>query len=171
MLGRLSPPSALSGIPDGVAGTRATLKIMSRLVKQFKVDAGLNLYTLDLLRSFGVKQYDEAGEIRALQNFVRDAIAYRKDIEGIETVRDPTITLEYGAGDCDDKSVLLCTLAATVGYETEFIALGFDGEYFSHVMGAVRLGTRWIPCETIVPGVQPGWFPQGVRNIYQYRNQ
>ncbi len=171
MLGRLTPASNLSGIPDGVAGTRATLRVMSRLVKQFKVDPGINLYTLDLLRNMNVRQYDEAGEIRALQNFVRDAIAYRKDILDVETVRDPTVTLEYAAGDCDDKAVLLCTLAATVGYETEFIAIGFDGEYFSHVMGAVRLGTRWLPCETIVPGVGPGWFPQGVKNIYQYRNQ
>lgn len=171
MLGFVQPVYSLSGIPDGVAGTRATLKIMSRLVKQFKVDPGLNLFAGDLLGSMGVPQYDEAGEVRALQAFVRDAITYRKDIFDVETVRDPIVTLEHRFGDCDDKSVLLCTLAATMGYETAFIAIGFDGEYFSHVMGCVRLGTRWVPCETIKPGVGAGWFPPGVKNVYTYRNQ
>lgn len=147
----------LSGLPDGVAGTRATLKRMAALVKQYKKDPGLNLLALDLTR--GLASYDSLGEIRRLQRFVRDQIRYVMDVEGVETLRTPPVTLEYAAGDCDDKSVLLCTLAATIGYSTQFIAVGFDGENYSHVLGAVKLGTRVIPCETIMPGVDIGWFP------------
>jgi transglutaminase-like putative cysteine protease len=147
----------LSGLPDGVAGTRATLKAMARLVKQYKTNPGINLLALEITR--GLASYDGVGEVRALQQFVRDQIRYVNDVEGVETLRTPVVTLEYQGGDCDDKSVLLCTLAATIGYSTQFIAVGFDGQNFSHVLAAVKLGTRCIPCETILPGVDIGWFP------------
>jgi transglutaminase-like putative cysteine protease len=149
----------LSGIPDGVAGTRATLKAMTRLVKQFKKDPSINLLALELTR--GLPSYDTLGEVHRLQNFVRDRIRYVMDVDGVETLRTPLVTLEYEAGDCDDKATLLCSLLATIGHPCQFIAMGFDGQGFSHVMAAVRLGTRVIPCETILPGVGPGWFPPG----------
>ncbi len=156
----------LSGLPGGVAGTRATLKTMARLVKQYKVDPGINLLALQLTK--GLRSYDHVGEIRALQRFVRDSIRYVMDVEGVETLRTPPVTLEVQAGDCDDKSVLLCTLAATIGYPVLFIAVGFDGETFSHVMAAVKLGTRIIPCETIMPGYDIGWFPDEADPVMQW---
>ncbi len=162
-LGLLTPPSMLSGIPDGVAGTRATLKAMARLVKQFKKDPTINLLALELTR--GLRSYDSMGEITRLQHFVRDSIRYVMDVDGVETLRTPLVTLEYEAGDCDDKATLLCSLLATIGYSVQFLAVGFDNDCFSHVMAAAKLGTRCIPCETIVPGVNPGWFPNGVTNV------
>lgn len=152
-----APPSTLMGIPDGVAGVKATLRQMSRLVKAYKIDPRINLLALDITR--GLPSYDQAGEIRRLQNWVRDKIRYVADIDGYETIRTPLVTLEYEAGDCDDKSTLLATLLATVGYSVQFIAVGFDGGDFSHVLCAVKMGTRVIACETIQPGVEPGWFP------------
>lgn len=149
----------LQGLPGGVAGTRATLKQMARLVKEFKKDPSINLLALDITR--GLRSYDHVGEIRALQRFVRDSIRYVMDVDGVETLRTPAVTLEYEAGDCDDKSVLLCTLAATIGYPVLFIAVGFNGMDYSHVMAGVKLGTRCIPCETIMPGKDIGWFPDG----------
>lgn len=162
-LGYVTPPSMLQGLPDGVAGTRATLKLMARLVKQYKKDPTINLLALRLTR--GLPSYDSQGEITRLQNFVRDEIRYVMDVEGVETLRTPLVTLEYEAGDCDDKAVLLCSLLSTIGYPTQFIAMGFDGQSFSHVMAAAKLGTRCIPCETIVAGVGPGWFPNGANPI------
>jgi len=153
----------LAGIPEGVAGTRATLKIMARLVKQFKKDPTINLVALEIVRN--VQGYDKYGEIRALQHYVRDKIQYRDDVEGVETIRTPLVTLQYAAGDCDDKATLLCALLATIGFSTQFIAVGFDGQEFSHVMAAARLGTRCIPCETILPNVEPGWFPHNANPV------
>jgi transglutaminase-like putative cysteine protease len=153
----------LSGLPDGVAGTRATLKIMARLVKQFKKDPTINLLALELTR--GLPSYDSMAEICALQRFVRDRIRYVMDVDGVETLRTPLVTLNMEAGDCDDKATLLCSLLSTIGYPCQFIAVGFDGENFSHVMAAAKLGTRVVPCETILPNVSPGWFPDGANPI------
>jgi transglutaminase-like putative cysteine protease len=158
----MAPTAVLSGIPDGVAGTRATLKAMARLVKQFKKDPSINLLALDLTR--GLRSYDSAAEVQALQRFVRDDIRYVMDVDGVETLRTPLVTLEYEAGDCDDKATLLCTLLATIGYACQFIAVGFEPGEFSHVLAAVRLGTRSVPCETILPNAPVGWYPAGVQN-------
>lgn len=74
-----APPSALMGIPDGVAGVKATLKQMSKLVKAYKIDPRINLLALDITK--GLRSYDQPGEIRRLQNWVRDKIRYVADIE------------------------------------------------------------------------------------------
>jgi transglutaminase-like putative cysteine protease len=161
VLGLYTPPSMLQGLPDGVAGTRATLKAMARYVKEYKKNPTINLLALDLTR--GLPSYDYLGEVTRLQNFVRDEIRYVQDVDGVETLRTPLVTLDYQAGDCDDKATLLCSLLATIGHACQFIAIGFEDNVFSHVMAAARLGTRCIPCETIVAGVGPGWFPNGVR--------
>jgi transglutaminase-like putative cysteine protease len=153
----------LQGLPDGVAGTRATLKAMARYVKTYKKNPTINLLALELTR--GLPSYDYRGEVNRLQNFVRDSIRYVQDVDGVETLRTPLVTLDYEAGDCDDKATLLCTLLATIGHQCQFIAIGFEENTFSHVMAAARLGTRVIPCETIVAGVGPGWFPNGVKAL------
>lgn len=163
MLGLVAPPSSLSGIPSGEAGTIVTLKCMARFVREYKKNPTINLLALDLTR--GLRSYDNAGEVRALQRFVRDKIRYVMDPDGVEAVRSPLVTLEYEAGDCDDKSVLMCALAATIGYPVCFLAIGFDGESYSHVLAAVKLGTRCVPCETIMPGADIGWFPPAANPV------
>jgi hypothetical protein len=165
-LGFVSPPAMLAGLPDGVAGTRATLKMMARLVRQYKKDPGINLTALEITR--GIESYDTAAEVTALQHFVRDRIKYRMDVEGVETLRTPPVTLQMEAGDCDDKATLLCTLLATIGYSCAFFAVGFNGVDFSHVLAGVRLGSGYVPLETIVPGAEPGWFPPGADPTLTY---
>ncbi len=104
-------------------------------------------------------------------------------------LQTPPATLARGYGDCDDKAILTAALLRTLGFETEFLAVGGTGKgwqtecsatpgtlpEYSHVLAAVRYGRithrkpvfldGWLPLETIVPGVGPGWWPPGVRVI------
>lgn len=107
------------GIPSGKAGTVETLKIMRGLVRNYKKSVPLRLTALDIVQSLNQKDY--AGELRALQQFVRDQIRYVRDIRGIETVSTPDQTLITRQGDCDDKSVLLATLLESIGHPTRFV--------------------------------------------------
>ena len=134
---------------------------MAGLVKQFKVDTGCIALSRKLIRGLPPQNTPGAGAlyITALQHFVRDNIQYVNDTEGVEQVQWPSKTLEWGTGDCDDKAVLVNTLCACVGYSTLFYAIGLNGGPFQHVLGGVKLGTRHIPLETIVPHVEPGWMP------------
>jgi hypothetical protein len=128
---------------------RGTLKEMSRLVRQFKTDGQLRELSQRLTAH--LTPYDRVGEISALHLFVRDRIRYVNDVNDVETLQWPTYTCEVGSGDCDDKSILLNTLLESIGYKTLFFAIGLQGSDYSHVMSGVRLGTRTIPLETIVP--------------------
>lgn len=103
-------------------------------------------------------QKDWPCEVRALHAFVRDSIRYVGDINGVETVQSPDKTLEYGYGDCDDKSVLLASLLESIGHPTRFVAIGFQSGVYEHVYVETLIGTRWIALETTEP-VEAGWAP------------
>lgn len=149
----------LQGIPSGPKGVNATLRIMRQLTRQGKKYFPLRELALSLVEN--LNQKDWYGEIRALHTYVRDNIRYVKDINGIETVAQPQITVEMGQGDCDDKSVLLATLLESIGHPTRFVAIGFKPGHYSHVLVESKVGEKWIPLETTEP-VSVGWYPKGV---------
>lgn len=151
-------PHLIEGLPSGVDGVRATLAAMVKLARKYKSDIGILQLSRELIRS--IPQGNPMGRITALQHFVRDRINYVPDPhDGPEMIQTPKQVLVSGTGDCDDKATLLSALLASVGFPTRFVAVGVDGGPYSHVLVQVKLGTRWIPLETILDGVEPGWFP------------
>lgn len=154
------PRTTFGRLPGGIAGTRATLELMSRLVLRWKLDPGVRVLALDLVH--GCAQQDYSCEVRSLHRFVRDQIAYRGDIADVETLQTPRVTLERAAGDCDDKTSLLATLLETINHKTRFVAGAFsDPETFSHVWLETRLGANWYPLDA-TKNVPAGWSPPGV---------
>jgi len=101
-------------------------------------------------------------EVKALHAFVRDKIRYTKDIRGVETIHSPEKILEFGQGDCDDKSILLASLLESIGHPTRFVAVGFRPSSYSHVLVETRIGNKWLPLET-TERVNVGWYPKGVK--------
>jgi transglutaminase-like putative cysteine protease len=95
--------------------------------------------------------------------FVRDDIRYVPDPQSVERVCGPEYTLQIGAGDCDDKVVLLNSMLENIGFKTRVHAVGFGpiGQ-FSHVISDVRWGNGWLPLDPCVPNAGPGWRPPGV---------
>lgn len=154
-------PSKLIQTPDGVNGVKQTLVHMQAFVKQFKKDMRIRQQALSLTKN--LMQKDWHAEIKSLFNFVKYEIRYIKDIAGVETLQTPPATLELKQGDCDDKSTLLASLLESIGYKTRFVAVGFDGENFSHVFVQVKLKNRWISLETTEP-VNMGWTAPNVLN-------
>lgn len=143
----------LLAIPSGSRGTRATLKIMSRLVSQGKTRYPVRDLALKIVRRNGNKDY--IGEVKSIHAWVKKNIRYVKDIRGIETVQTPEKTIEIGQGDCDDHSVLVATLLETIGHMTRFKAIGFAPNIFQHVYAETMLGPQtknmWIAVETTEP--------------------
>jgi transglutaminase-like putative cysteine protease len=164
------PPSQLQGLPSGIAGVKATLKQMAALVRQYKTDSGIHLLARQL--TSGLPNQNQQGAsilyVSALQQFVRDRIRYVQDVESVETLQTPPYTLQVAAGDCDDKAILLDTLLASVGYATAFFAIGLNGGPYQHVLAGVKLGTRLIPLETIVPNAAPGWMPPNASPVFTW---
>lgn len=83
--------------------------------------------------------------------YVRDNIRYVRDIRGVETLHDPVTLLKIGAGDCDDKSLLLASLLLSIGHKVRFVAVAFEPDQFSHVWLQVNCYGRWIDLEPTEP--------------------
>jgi transglutaminase-like putative cysteine protease len=140
----LAPTPVLSGyvipLANGYSGVEQTLRIMRRLVNQCKTNTQIRQAATNVI--FLTPEKDEYSEAEALFNFVRDRIRYVKDVNDIETLSTPMMTLEGGLGDCDDQTVLLASMLESVGYPTRFVIEGYTTpcEYEHVYMQALVFG-------------------------------
>jgi len=144
---------------DGREAIRQTLRLMSDIVKSSRKDIALRETALDLTRY--LKQKSFVDEVQALFNFVQKKIRYIRDIHTVETIHLPDKILEYGQGDCDDKSILLATLLETIGHPTRFVAAGFGGQPLSHVWVETKVGGKWLALDA-TDDHSMGWKPSGI---------
>jgi hypothetical protein len=81
---------------------------------------------------------DELRKTRAILDFVSNNIHYVSDPnDGLEYAKDPIHTLIAGGGDCEDQTLVLCSLLESVGVKT-YIA--FTDE---HVFALARFDTDY----------------------------
>lgn len=165
---KLEGVASLQKIPDGPAGIYQTLRVMRRLTREGKKNFIIRRKAADLVQNNGQKAF--AAEVRDIFVFVRDRIRYLKDINGVETIAAPHLTLEYGHGDCDDKCVLLASLLESIGHSTRFVALALTPGLFSHVIVETRIGRDWVPLDPTEP-VEMGWYPHGVVDRMEIYNR
>jgi hypothetical protein len=99
----------------------------------------------------GALQKDYRTEACLCLAFCRDQIRYVRDIRSVEVLQMPVWTLKLGAGDCDDKSMLLAAMLASIGYRVRFIAVAFAPEQFSHVWVQAWVGNNWLDLEPTEP--------------------
>lgn len=85
-------------------------------------------------------------------------IRYVMDPDGMEFLHPADWVLMIGAGDCDDKSILLAALLLSIGHTPRFkaIAEGYaddgSGPAFSHVWVQDSWpGSAWVDLETTEP--------------------
>lgn len=158
----------LQAIPNGAPGIRATLKLMSRIVRRYKTDPVIRELALRITGSLQQKNF--VGEARAIHHYVKEHIRYVKDVAGVETIQTPIQTLRLKAGDCDDKSTLVAALLESIGHPTRFIAVGFRPKSLSHVYVQTKLGAKWVGVETTEP-VDFGWCPKNVKCVMLQHNR
>lgn len=156
----------LGDLPSGRAGTKKTLDLMRGIVLDSLKEPAQKVRELALSIVRHVAPRRSFLEVVSLQHYVRDRIRYVRDPVPFELLQTPQKTVEYGQGDCDDKSILLAALLMATGHPSRFISVGFKGGPLSHVLVDTRIRDSWLPLETIVPNVEPGWFPSGVTSKY-----
>lgn len=155
---QLSSPTTiqLGLIRSGKKGIWDTLKIMGGLVRAGKNSGAIRARAAAIVAPCSPK--DWKCEAVTAHAWVQNNIRYLRDITDTETVTTPEKTLELGAGDCDDQSILLASLLESIGHPTRFVAIGFEPNIFSHVYVETLIGTVWVPLETTEP-VEAGWSP------------
>ncbi len=143
-------------IPKGRAGIVETLNLMRGLVRESKKSLAIRTTALSLVQD--LEQKDFQSEIEEIFFFVRDGIRYVKDVNGVETLQYPQITLQLKQGDCDDKSTLLASLLESIGHKTRFKAVGFSPGKFSHVFVQAFYQGKWVSLDATMD--RPlGWQP------------
>ena len=149
----------LSAIPSGVAGTDATVREIARLVDYDLQHQKLRLLATKILRRNAVPSKSYLSEARALFSYVAKRVRYQKDPVGLETVQSPTVTLNLGAGDCDDHSGLVAGLAAAVGIPARFRVVGYSPDRLVHIFPELFINGSWWPADTTEPQQGFGWRP------------
>jgi outer membrane protein OmpA-like peptidoglycan-associated protein len=126
------------------------------VVGQGQTDTPLNVRNaaamFEALRLYGINYVvDPASSYAALS----------EDASGLDSLNYPYQTIYYRSGDCDDLSILFCSLLEVIGIETAFITIpghiymAFEVGDNNWRMGNTDIieldGKRWLPLEITVP--------------------
>lgn len=147
-------------MPDGIAGTALTLRLMKQLALNGSRSAIVHDAAVRIIKQAGVPAYDHKGEMEALFKFARDNVRYVRDPVGVELLQTPERTLKVLSGDCDDKTTLLAALLGSIGHPStlRFRVIGTKkNQHYSHVYLVARFGKKDIPLDATPPGVSMGW--------------
>ncbi len=155
----------LLGIPSGAEGTRITLRIMRELVREWKMHPRLRQLAKTIVQRCPSKNI--RCEVAQLHAFVSNKIRYIRDVQGVETVQAPDVTLRDRQGDCDDQAVLIGALLTSIGHPVRFVAVGFRPGQFAHVYAETPIGPNWVAVETTEQGWPVGRAPRGVSHMVQ----
>lgn len=139
-----------TALAEGDAGTAQTIAAMRRLIDVGKRDPYIHELAARIVRGAGVAPFDWRGEVTALFAWVRGNVRFTRDVYGDEALHTAPEIVRLGIGDCDDFTVLICSLLETIGHRTRIVTISSnasDPESFSHVFPEVDLDGRWIPVD------------------------
>src|ERR1700739_907637 len=132
---------------DGDPGVSQTIRQMCQLIEEGKKDPLIHQTAAKILTAARVPAFDWPGEARAIYSWVKRNIRFTRDVDGHETLHGAADVLRLGIGDCDDFTVLILSLAGTIGAHGRIVTIatgrGEDSD-FSHVYPEVEVNGRWI---------------------------
>lgn len=109
-----------------------------------------------LIRQQDIPERDDRALARAVQRYSQQHIRFFR--ERPERFASPLRTLEWGFGDCDDKTILIATVLRSfrVPVRAKFMRMrvrGPDGivKKIAHVWPEVQLNGEWLAMESVHP--------------------
>ena len=148
-------------IPNGIAGTHATVREIVRLIRQGTQNAQARLAAVEAVRNCPWK--DKRAEAEAIFNWIRANIRFTYDPEGAELLQDVEAILRYRASDCDDMVILGGSMLRSVGVPVRIVIIASDPsapESFNHIY--LQTETRpgsWTGFDPSVIDSRVGWEP------------
>lgn len=99
----------------------------------------------------GLLQKDFKSEACNCLSYVRDKIRYVRDPANAEMLHYADYVLSIGAGDCDDKAILLAALLNSIGHQVQFIAMSQQPNRYCHVWVQDWIDGKWLDLEPTEP--------------------
>lgn len=144
-------------VRDGIAGNYDVIFDMVRIIRNsVDYDLGIEHTAKQILTDAGLDSYSEPqDQLQAVFQYVANNVKYIQDIAGrIESLKDARATLRDGWGDCDDQTILNCTLLGDLGFEDVKIAMARYADTdttFAHVYCIVYVNGRRFVMDTSLP--------------------
>lgn len=152
-------------LPRGDEGVARTIRLIRDLMDSAIVDPQVNEAAIGILRNAGVENFNREAKLRALYGYVSwPNFLYVEDPVGPfgpkETVRTVRTLLRVRAGDCDDYTLLLASLAGTIGIATRAVTVAADPnapDDFSHIYPEAEVSPgSWVAMDAARPGAEFG---------------
>ena len=89
-------------------------QILADIVVKYSVHPEVRKLASKLIR--GCKDYDTRCELEAIYSFVKNNIRYTEDVSYVDSYHSPLRILELGIADCDDFTILIDSLLASIGW-------------------------------------------------------
>lgn len=126
------------------------------VVKQYTGHPMLMEWASDFLRDYKVPARDPYALAQAIQRYSQDHITFMR--ERPERFASPLRTIQWGFGDCDDKTILIASVLRSfrVPVRATFVRYVVpkpDGSArrISHVYPEVKIKGQWLALESVHP--------------------
>jgi hypothetical protein len=104
---------------------------------------------------------DDACELEALWDFSVLNFRYVFDPPHVDTYPDCRFMLEASGDDCDGATVLICSLAMSIGFDVACRIISQDGSQWQHIYPLIGLpktgASHYFPMDITEPGREMGW--------------
>lgn len=137
---------------------------LAELIEEGSQSPMVREFTLKLLNAKGVKSYDYLGEVNTLFEWVRDNITYRRHVLCRDSFTTAERVLKLRSGDCDNATVLLNAMLASVGIPVGARIISSDPAMgYHHIYSLAGIPPsnprKWIPLDTTEKNAKIGWEP------------
>lgn len=149
-------PASVPTVPGG-AGVFVTARLIRDAINKGKRRGEIIQAATALI--YTTPERDEAHEVRAVFEWVRDSIRYVRDPHGLESLSAAHVTLRRMSGDCDDQVALLGALLESIGYPVRLVIAAYQApNAWEHVYAQAFVNGAWIDLDPTER--QPmGWAP------------
>jgi len=134
------------------------------LVHKYAHQPQTRMRALEILRDCKAPERNPIAAATCLLSFVRNNYPYR--MEAGEQIVLPNVLLQNPGigGDCDDLSILLASLLASMAWTVRLNYWRQPGGVIEHVSVAIEDNGKWINLDPITDNA-PGWVPAGYQEI------
>jgi len=143
----------------GPLGNYETLDVMADLIRRDDGDAAIIDWANRI--TDGIKGHNHYAILKAIFDYCRARILYRRNPLGFQRVQDARRTIALGYGACSDKTVLLGTLLGALGYKVRLAIISYVPPSFQHVFLQVYIIDKWVSLDPTPEEAIIGWESKG----------
>jgi transglutaminase-like putative cysteine protease len=158
---RVVPRIRVVRIRRGPRGALETARMIREMIHEGARDFVVRQRAIRIFREYRVPGKDRLGEVRALLDWVRRHVRYTRDIHRLELLHSARRMLELRAGDCDDMTIVLCSMLKSTGHPVRLVLAGYQPErphVYSHIYPEVNVQRKWLAIDPTLP-FPIGWAP------------